>query len=119
MTLATAIAADILSARPVLDRSGCMSCGRAVDAVKASKEGGRHRFCSDRCLAYFDAGWDARRGPKWLLPSSDSQLARSYAKSASGRTLSEAAKQREKAKRKAAFAASWKKYLAKQSEERA
>src|SRR5215467_12800721 len=34
----------------------CMACGRAVNAERA-KLGGRHRFCSDRCIYAYDAGW--------------------------------------------------------------
>lgn len=113
MSLASAIAAGILAERPRIEQAECMSCGRSVDAVKA-KLGGRSRFCSDRCLAYFDAGWDARRGPEWMLPASGSKTAAVLPRSASGRSKSEAQKQRRKAERKAALAESWKRYKAKQ-----
>jgi hypothetical protein len=48
-------AAEALS-QPDLERAHCMTCGRPLDAEKA-KLGGRHRFCSNRCMAAFDAGW--------------------------------------------------------------
>ena len=48
-------AAEALS-QPNPETSHCMTCGRPIDAEKA-KLGGRARFCSDRCMAAFDAGW--------------------------------------------------------------
>jgi endogenous inhibitor of DNA gyrase (YacG/DUF329 family) len=38
------------------ETAACMACGRAVNAERA-KLGGRHRFCSDRCVNAYDAGW--------------------------------------------------------------
>jgi hypothetical protein len=112
--IADLIRKDILADRSVVDTSECMTCGRSVDREKAAKLGGRRRFCSDRCMAYFDGGWEPRRGPKFLLPGSDAKSAACVPKSASGRSRSEAAKHRAKVQRKAAFAESWKKYQAKQ-----
>jgi endogenous inhibitor of DNA gyrase (YacG/DUF329 family) len=36
--------------------AACMACGRAVNAGRATL-GGRRRFCSDRCIDAYDAGW--------------------------------------------------------------
>src|SRR6266853_6782043 len=52
---ARAHAAAVLSeTKP--ETAACMACGRAVNAEPA-KLGGRHRFCSDRCMDAYDAGW--------------------------------------------------------------
>jgi endogenous inhibitor of DNA gyrase (YacG/DUF329 family) len=52
---ARAHAAALLSeTRP--ETAACTACGRAVNAAR-SKLGGRHRFCSDRCMDAYDAGW--------------------------------------------------------------
>ena len=51
----SAVAAQLLEDdRPA--RAHCMACGRDVNVEKAAL-GGRHRFCSTRCLEAFDAGW--------------------------------------------------------------
>jgi hypothetical protein len=39
------------------ETAACMACGRAVNAEHANLGGGRHRFCSDRCVDAYDAGW--------------------------------------------------------------
>lgn len=117
-TLAKTIAADMVAERRAAgvaqSFAECMTCGRSLDAEKAAREGGRRRFCSDRCMTYFDAGWQPNRGPSWMLPASGSAPASCIPKSASGRGISAAAKHRERVKRKKAFANSWKKYLTKQ-----
>jgi hypothetical protein len=38
------------------ERAHCMTCGRALNPAKAAA-GGRARFCSDRCMHAYDAGW--------------------------------------------------------------
>jgi endogenous inhibitor of DNA gyrase (YacG/DUF329 family) len=54
---ARAHAAAILSeTKP--ETAACMACGRAVNAERA-KLGGRQRFCSDRCMEAYEAGWPA------------------------------------------------------------
>ena len=47
-------AAVLVETKP--ETAACMTCGRAVNAEPA-KFGGRHRFCSDRCMNAYDAGW--------------------------------------------------------------
>jgi hypothetical protein len=105
---------DTLADRHAVTLPGCMMCGRSIDAEKAARNGGSRRFCSERCLAYFDAGWQPDRGAKWMPAASRSTPASCLPKSASGRSISEAAKHRERVKRKKAFAESWKKHLARQ-----
>ena len=94
--------------------SECMMCGRSVDAEKAAREGGRRRFCSDRCMAYFDAGWSANRGPQHLLPDLGSISRFSDTKSASAAVKSRVREKQARVRKKQAMADSWKKYLAKQ-----
>jgi hypothetical protein len=113
VTIADRIKADLLAERPAYAKAVCLQCGYGIDPIRASS-GGRGRFCSDRCMTYFDAGWQAHRGPKWMLPASESIPVSCILKSASGRSVSEAAKHRERVKRKRAFAESWKRYKAKQ-----
>jgi len=38
------------------EAAACMACGRAANSERA-KLGSRHRFCSDRCMDAYDAGW--------------------------------------------------------------
>jgi len=101
------------------DRASCMMCGRGVDAMKAAAIGGRHRFCSDRCVNYFDATWDACRGPAWMVPKAQmgtgATCASYVSESARGTRRSEAAKLRERGKRKRALADSWKRFQAKRA----
>ena len=112
--LAEAIVGSMLEKRPQLERAECMSCGRAVVAVKATKLGGLHRFCSDRCLEYYDAGWRADLVDHNTFMGYGATSSFYIHRNASGRSRSEAAKHRAKVKRKTAFAESWKRYKAKQ-----
>jgi endogenous inhibitor of DNA gyrase (YacG/DUF329 family) len=112
--LAEAIVGSMLEKRPQLERAECMSCGRAVDAVKAAKMGGRHRFCSDRCLEYYDAGWRADLVDHKTFMGYGAKTNFVLHRNASGRSKTEAQKHRRKAEKKAAFAESWKRYKAKQ-----
>jgi hypothetical protein len=113
-------------------RAGCMTCGAGLDPEKAAR-GGRNRFCSGRCLSYFDAGWQPNRGPAWMVKRPETQDGRQntfdtsksgcdagtfeMAESSSSKNRnarSEAQKRRHKQKRKSALADSWKRYQAKQ-----
>jgi hypothetical protein len=38
------------------ERAHCMTCGHGLEPARAAK-GGRARFCSDRCMGAYDAGW--------------------------------------------------------------
>jgi hypothetical protein len=40
----------------VLNRAACMTCGREVNAERV-KLGGKHRYCSSRCMDAYDRGW--------------------------------------------------------------
>lgn len=114
--LVKTIAADILAERRIVAQpfAECMMCGRSIDAEKAAREGGRRRFCSDRCMAYFDAGWSANRGPQHLLPDPGFISRFSDAKSASAAVRSRVREKQARVRKKQAMADSWKKYLAKQ-----
>jgi hypothetical protein len=112
MTIADRIKADLLAARPKPVLAECLQCGRGINPANAAA-GGRGRFCSDRCMDYFDAGWDARRGPKGAIPDPGAKTASYTPKSASGRSRSEAGKHRWQVKRKQDLAESWRKYQAK------
>ena len=54
-SLEKALIAAILAPRPKIETASCMMCGRGIIPERAAK-GGRGRFCSDRCMAYFDEG---------------------------------------------------------------
>lgn len=85
----------------------CMTCGRAVDAEKAKLDE-KKRFCSTRCLEYFENGWFFD-GTNAVLASGSTSLI-DPSKSASARSKSGAQKERWRVSRKAALAESWKKY---------
>jgi hypothetical protein len=55
-TLKHDLVARLTSPTPKPERANCMACGRAVNAERA-KLGGRHHFCSGRCMDAYDAGW--------------------------------------------------------------
>lgn len=88
----------------------CMSCGRSLDAEK-SRLGARNRFCSNRCVDYYEKGWffDGENGVYGQVSTSHLLAVESARRS----KLSQAGKRRGEVSRKAALAESWKKYKAK------
>jgi endogenous inhibitor of DNA gyrase (YacG/DUF329 family) len=55
-TLKHDLIAHLTAPAPKTQRAHCMTCGRALDPAKAAA-GERARFCSDRCMSAYDAGW--------------------------------------------------------------
>jgi hypothetical protein len=55
-TLRTDLLARWTQPTPNTERAHCMTCGRALYPAKAAA-GGRARFCSERCIEGFEAGW--------------------------------------------------------------
>ena len=55
-TLKHDLIARLTAPIPKTERAHCMTCGHGLDPAKAAA-GGRARFCSDRCMDAYDAGW--------------------------------------------------------------
>jgi len=55
-TLKQDLIARLTAPTPKTERAHCMTCGLGLDPAKAAA-GGRARFCSDRCMDAYDAGW--------------------------------------------------------------
>jgi hypothetical protein len=110
MSLAAVIAAGLLAERAPVERADCMSCGREINPARA-KLGGRDRFCSARCVDFYDTD-------RVLIRKVDAYATSPVVLSESARKsrISEAQKRRRKGERKKALATSWERYKAKQRE---